>query len=276
MNSVDPADHNVSPQPSAGEVGEPTPLARPASIWSLRDLAWFVAFAALALMVSNFVTVAGYAALKPLMGWHTPTQALPDDPFFLLVLQSVFYGFLFAYVYGLVVLHYRRPFWTGINWRKPTLRQTLRFFLGGVLLAVVVGFAPRVLPDKGDFPLERMFSTPEAAYAVGAFAVLIAPVMEELLFRGVVFSVFETRIGLGFAVVSTAALFAGLHVPEYWGAWNHVLLILVVGMVFSLARGLTGSLAPSVILHLGYNASLVAGLFFATHHFRTLQAMLTR
>ena len=46
-------------------------------------------------------------------------------------------------------------------------------------------------------------------------------------------------------------------------------MILVVGMVFSLARGITGSLAPSIILHIGYNSLIMTGLFFSTQHFRT-------
>jgi membrane protease YdiL (CAAX protease family) len=113
-----------------------------------------------------------------------------------------------------------------------------------------------------------------ASYVVGAFALLVAPFMEEMIFRGVLFAIFERRAGVGFAVVATALLFAGLHVPEYWRAWNHAILILVVGGVFSLARAKTGSLAPCVFLHLGYNASMVAGLFLQTQHFRTLQGML--
>jgi membrane protease YdiL (CAAX protease family) len=42
--------------------------------------------------------------------------------------------------------------------------------------------------------------------------------------------------------------------------------------VFSLARGLTGSLAPSVILHLAYNTGLMVAFFFETHQFRAFAA----
>ncbi len=274
---LDPNGGNVSPEFARPLEAPVQPPSRPElSLWSWRDLALFVGFSALALMISNFVALAGYAALKPMMGWHTPAQALPDNPFFLLTLQSIFYALLFGYIYLLIAVQYRRTFWAGIKWRNPTVSQSFSFFLEGILLGVAVRFAPTLLPDKETFPLERLFSSPEAAYAVAVFAVFIAPFMEELIFRGVLFSFFETKIGLRFAVASTAALFAGLHVPEYWGAWNHVFLILLVGVVFSLARGLTGSIAPSVVLHLAYNASLMTGLFFQTHHFRTLQTIFAR
>jgi membrane protease YdiL (CAAX protease family) len=49
-----------------------------------------------------------------------------------------------------------------------------------------------------------------------------------------------------------------------------LLLIFLVGGVFSVTRGLTRSLAPSVILHFAYNVSLIGGLYFHTEHFRTL------
>ena len=97
--------------------------------------------------------------------------------------------------------------------------------------------------------------------------------VEELVFRGLLFAIFERAVGLRFAVVTTAVLFAGLHVPEYWHAWNHMFMILVVGMVFSLARGTTGSLTPSIILHIGYNFLIMAGLFFSTQHFHAVSGI---
>ncbi len=253
----------------------PTPRSLPTP-WSLRHLAWLLAFGVLALFVADLLVVTGYVALKPLMDWHTPLNALRDNPFVILAVQSLFYALLFGFIYLLVVVHYRLPFWAALQWRAPTTRQTLGFFFGGILLAFAVGFAPTILPEGKNFPLERMFSSPSAVYALAAFAILVAPLMEELVFRGVLFSVFQHHVGLWFAILSTAALFAALHIPEYWGAWNHVLLILLVGVVFSLARGLTASLAPSVFLHLGYNASLMTALFFSTQHFRAIQGVLAR
>jgi membrane protease YdiL (CAAX protease family) len=241
-------------------------------LWSWRNLIFFIAWAGLAQVAANLLVLAGYLGLQPLLGWQIPPQALRHNTFFLLALQAVFYGLVVGYVYLLVAANYRQPFWAALGWHKPTNRQALLFFLGGTMLAVVVELAPAVLPDREDFPLLRLFSSPLAAYALAAFAVFVAPFMEELIFRGVLFRFCEHLVGIRFAVVSTAILFAGLHVPEYWGAWNHVLLISLVGVVFSLARGLTGSLAPSVVLHLAYNTGLMVAFFFETHQFRAFGA----
>ena len=272
-------DPGSKPIPEASELA-PDSLEhapQPASdLWTLRDLLFFICFALFAFPLSSLLGLVAYVVIKPITGWQTPLVALWENPFFLLTLQSVFYALLLGFVYLLVALNFRQPFWRALKWRMPTARQSLRFILGGILLALTARFFPTLLPEQQDFPLERLFSSPAAAYAIGAFAILVAPFMEELIFRGVLFSIFERQVGPSFAVASTALLFGGLHVPEYWGAWNHVLMILVVGLVFSLARGWTGSLAPSVLLHLGYNASQVAVLFFATHRFQTFQAFLPR
>ena len=100
--------------------------------------------------------------------------------------------------------------------------------------------------------------------------------MEELLFRGVLFAYFERWMGLRFAIGATALLFALLHVQEYQGAWNHAFLILIVGLVFSLARGITGSLAPSIVLHMSYNATQMIVLFFVSHHFKSMPGFIGR
>ena len=58
----------------------------------------------------------------------------------------------------------------------------------------VIQKMPPLLPDRDDFPLTRLFTSPQAGYAIAAFAILIAPFMEELVFRGVLFSFFQQLI----------------------------------------------------------------------------------
>lgn len=252
------------------------PQPPPPEPWQMRDLGFFLIYSVAVLLISNFAAYAGYAVLKPLMGWRTPTQDLESNPFFLIANQSLLYGLVLGYVYVLVTVHYGLPFWQGLAWRGLTSNQVLGFVLGGIALGVLIAHAPTLLPDREKFPLEELFSSPHAAYAVSIFAIFVAPVIEEVIFRGVLFAFFERLGGLRLAIAVTAVLFAGLHVPEYWGAWNHVLLIGVVALTLSLARGLTGSLAPSIILHLSYNLSLMVALFFSSQHFRALQGFAVR
>jgi membrane protease YdiL (CAAX protease family) len=254
---------------------EPPPAAEPPrDLWRLRDLLILIVFLPVDLFISNIVAFSGFALLKPFLHWEGGSNALAESPLFQLCIQSVFYVFLVIYIYLLVTVHYRSSFGSALHWRKITAHGAARFFLGGIALSLLVILSPLFLPEEKTFPLEKMFSSPANAYAIALFAVLVAPFMEELLFRGVLFAFFERHGGLRFAIFGTAVLFAALHVPEYWGAWNHVLLILVVGLVLSSARGMTDSLTPSVILHVAYNGTLMAMLYLQTSGFQKLPALL--
>jgi membrane protease YdiL (CAAX protease family) len=258
-----PPPEGLPPQPS------PLPPA-PREIWKLRDLLLFVAFIPFALLASKLVVLIGYVVLRPFTGWHVRVDVVQSDTVFLLIQQCVFYTFVLGFLFLLAKLQHQQPFWESLGWKRPTVRQVAGYLAGGGGLAVAVSLALLVQPDPQGFPLEKLFNSRTASYALGAFAISFAPVIEEVVFRGLLFAIVERAMGLRFAVVITAVLFAGLHVPEYWPAWNHIVLILVVGMVFSLARGLTGSLTPSIMLHIGYNSLLMTGLFFSTQHFRTV------
>jgi len=260
---------STQPTLPSGESTGPSP-------WTPRNLLVLVGCAALALVAANFLTVTAYELLRPLAGWKAASKKLGDNTFFLISLQTVFHALLFGVIYLFLAINHHLPFWTALKWRKPSLGLARRFFLGGMALALLIQFAPPILPDRDDFPMQRLFNSPQAGYALAAFAILIAPFMEELIFRGVLFSFFEHLVGWRFAVGGTGLLFAALHVSEYWGAWNHVLLIAVVGLVFSLARGLTGSLTPSYILHVAYNSALIAGLYYQTQGFTNLAPAILR
>jgi membrane protease YdiL (CAAX protease family) len=270
LDNHDPGSSPLLPVSTAIDTGSVAVVPLKPDTWRGRDLLLFVGFSVIWAFLSGFLLLSGYALLRPLMGWTTPPAALVENTFFGLLVQLVLYGPVLVYIILLVMVHYRLPFWAGIRWRWPGGGNAVRLFLGGLLLALAVALGSALLPDRKDFPLERMFSSPAAAYALGAFAVLVAPFMEELIFRGVLFAFFERLGGLRWAVVGSAVLFAALHYPEYAGAWTHLGMILVVGVVFSLARAVTGSVAPSFLLHTAYNGTFILALFLGTHHFRNL------
>jgi hypothetical protein len=272
---MDETQQQIPPQDVPPALESPLKDAResPPRPWALRDLFLFLAFVPIAFFAANILVVLGYALAQPTLHGHLTKEKLSSDPFFLLALQTVFYGLMLAYTYVLVAVGHAQPFWPMLRWRRITAGKTLACLVGGAFMTVAIALLPPVLPDANQFPLENLFNSRAAAYAIGAFAVLVAPLMEEIIFRGVLFGIFESQVGLRFAILITAILFGGLHVPEYWGAWNHMFLIFLVGLVFSLARGRSGSLAPSVFLHVGYNGSMMIALFISTQHFRNLNPL---
>jgi CAAX protease family protein len=260
--------------PSLPEVPaqEPAPPDR----WSFRDLGLFIGFGSLAFFLAYVTMMVASLALMASRRGSVANPGPGANAVASIIFMAVLYVFLFAAIYGLVAVRGRLPFWRAMKWRRLSLAKVLGYFAGGVVLAVAAELAITIFPDSTQFPLQELFSSPAVAYALGGFAVLLAPFMEELVFRGVLFAIFEDQLGLRFAIVTTAVLFTAMHIPEYRGAWIHIFLLLIVGLVFSFARGMSGSLAPSVFLHTSYNLCQVVLLFFATDHFRNIQGVLLR
>jgi len=81
---------------------------------------------------------------------------------------------------------------------------------------------------------------------VGLGMVLLAPAVEELVFRGALFHVFSRRFGAPAAIVGTALLFAALHLQYGPGG---MAMIAADGILLALARNFTGSLYVPFLMH---------------------------
>jgi uncharacterized protein len=112
------------------------------------------------------------------------------------------------------------------------------------------------------FALEQIFGTPpdqqlvtdlkaEQSFAILAgFAVLtcvVAPICEEIFFRGFMFRVFADRMGLIAGAALSGAIFGLVHLTG--GPLTTGLVLFALGFGFALLRWWTGSLLPSMGLH---------------------------
>lgn len=87
-----------------------------------------------------------------------------------------------------------------------------------------------------------------------ALAVVIAPVVEEIFFRGVLYGGLRNRMGVRGAAAFSGLLFASLHPTLPTG----FLPILALGIVLALLREKTGSLYPGMVCHALNNAIMLA------------------
>ncbi|MBV1706119.1 MAG: CPBP family intramembrane metalloprotease [Hyphomicrobiales bacterium] len=85
-----------------------------------------------------------------------------------------------------------------------------------------------------------------------AVAVVIAPICEEMLFRGWLFTALRTRKAFGTTAMITAGLFAFMHILS--GAY-YAMLIFPVGLLLAYARERYGSIKPTIVIHGLFNAS---------------------
>jgi len=183
---------------------------------------------------------------------------------------------LLGYLAAQMRLRFHSPFWRTIGWRpletatSPRALAYLKLVLGGFLLAVVTVIAETAFPPKHALPIETVLQDPRAALLFMLTAVLVAPVVEETLFRGYLYPVVARSFGVGAGVFITGTLFGLLHSVQLWGGWWQIALLIVVGIVFTLVRARTGTVLASFIVHISYNALQVITTLVAIHGVRHL------
>jgi membrane protease YdiL (CAAX protease family) len=116
-----------------------------------------------------------------------------------------------------------------------------------------------VLPRFLTMPVERVtfldayLRRPYGVVAVLVTVAVIAPLLEEFLFRGWMQRTLERRTTPWRAIGLTALVFAAVHLEGYG-----FVLRLAFGVAAGYAAWSTSSIWPSVVLHGAYNGSLVA------------------
>jgi hypothetical protein len=93
-------------------------------------------------------------------------------------------------------------------------------------------------------------------------AAVLAPLAEELFFRGVVFNAWERERGIRWAVTGSAVLFAAVHLLD--GALLVFFPILLVGLALASVYRRTRSLPTVFGMHAAFNSISLLLAFFAT------------
>jgi membrane protease YdiL (CAAX protease family) len=130
--------------------------------------------------------------------------------------------------------------------------------MGALLQAILEGLGHPVTPGLVDEAVSRLDPT-----VLILAIVLVAPVAEEIFFRGVVFNAWLREYGAGVAIIGSAALFAAIHadlstVETLFTSIARVLPIFGLGLALAVIYRRTGSLLSSIGLHLGFNALSIA------------------
>jgi membrane protease YdiL (CAAX protease family) len=175
-------------------------------------------------------------------------------------LQVLFQGImdlvLVGFIYFLVRIIHGQSFKECIHW-YPNHQFGAGFLIAlGATLAVTVLIVSSVFPPSEPPPIERLISSTRALYIFALFGIGVAPLFEEVIFRGFLFRALSDVGGPSVAVPATAALFTLLHIPQLWGSWAGIGLIFAVGYVLSRVRQKSNSLIPGFIIHTAYNAML--------------------
>lgn len=148
---------------------------------------------------------------------------------------------------------------------KFSFRETLGWQSGGTrwwhyaviliaffAIALVVG---HYFPEQENELIRILRSSRTAVFLVAFMATFTAPVVEEVIYRGLLYSALQRTLGPVLAIVSVTLLFALVHVPQYYPSFSSISLLLLLSLVLTLVRAGTANLLPCIILHTIFNAT---------------------
>jgi uncharacterized protein len=189
--------------------------------------------------------------------------ALRDDPTpLLLPTQLVLYVFVYFCFFLVFKYRYGRPVFASLGWRQTATHPLMLAFAGALLAVAVSTLAKLIHTPQVKSPIDEITKTPLSLAIFSVMAVTIAPLFEELLFRGFIQPLLSRTFGVAAGVLLTAVLFGALHAPEYSWAWQYALAVSIAGAVFGWVRARTQSIIPSTIMHGGYNMVFIVALLF--------------
>ena len=146
----------------------------------------------------------------------------------------------------------KRPFFRSLGWEWGGF--TLWRSAGLAVLLLLVGMGIVWLTGPTDNALERLIQSSRAAALATAFAAsLTAPLIEEIVFRGVLYSALRRPVGEAGAVALVVLIFAVIHVPQYWPSYGVILTILMLSVVLTVIRARTKNLLPCFVIHFVFN-----------------------
>jgi len=225
----------------------------------------------LALFALSFVAVVVCLLVAGLVAhsYIRPDRSLmrvTSSPEVIVVGQLLAYLFIFLLMYMLVDSRAGGHVREALRWNWPT--NWTKYILAGIALEVFLVPFEFLLPMPKHLPMDDFFKTARDAYILSVFGILVAPLFEELLFRGFLYPVLARRFGLRLSILLTTVGFTFIHVPQLKYSWAPVLVIFLVGLALTTVRAFKKSVACTVLMHMAYNATIFVVAFIGTGGFR--------
>lgn len=185
-----------------------------------------------------------------------PGQSLLEDKtaLFLAVLSTLPVHLLtLALVWAVVTRFGKLPFWSALGW---SWSKRVGFWTSAgiavVLLAAGLAFTQFMGGEQTELD-KLMRSSNATRITIALLAAVTAPLVEELVYRGLLYPALQRTLGMFWAVVLVSVLFTLPHVPQYYNNLGVITVILVLSFCLTLVRALTGRLLPCFIIHLIFN-----------------------
>jgi membrane protease YdiL (CAAX protease family) len=250
------------------------PIWLPAVAWQQHRERRFGAAHALLLLL-EYLAAQYIGSLAAALGYHVYVGALHGGAVAWASSRPmvIAWGAIIGVPLGVLVVVLQVRYWArplladgsarGIGWTGPAKRGWLPtgiatgLVLAALMLLVMARLSP---PDPG------ALNGPLAQLARGALftrlvllvlAVLVAPLIEEFLFRGAMFAGIARSWGTAWAIALTTLAFVAVHLPDKLHYWPGLVAVGIVALANCALRLRYRSIVPTMAAHLAYNLGLV-------------------
>jgi len=259
-----PEEHAEPPAvPAAAEV-QPTPKPERNEWWT----AWIDVGIAVAAWIVSVILLAFVPVIYALpymiyriakFGAPSPESLMSDKTLIFFSVAGILPTHLLTFVMVWVLVSYagRRPFWKNIDFGwPPNSSHAMTTLLSVVVAIVLFSLAYLITMAYGErkTDLDLMIeSSIYTRFATAFVAVVTAPLVEELIYRGLIYKALEKAAGVAIAIVIVSLLFAGVHVFQYRNNLAVIAVITLLSITLTVARAVSGKVLPAFIIHLVFN-----------------------
>ena len=234
-----------------------------------------------------------------LFGFQLSTKSATDLGFNL-VSEAILYLVTFALSLWVFPMIWNESLFAGLQWRGQVALDRFWPLASTALACFGLAILDQILmPGPSNAPIEKMISSPGAAWLMFAFGVTMAPFFEEMFFRGFLLPALCTACDwtaekihktlpppldanghpqwslpamiIGSALTSVP--FALLHVEQQGHSLGPFLLLIVISLILCAVRLITRSLAASTLVHATYNFLIFSVAMIGTSGFRHFDKM---
>lgn len=207
----------------------------PATAWTIEDLVFFL------------------GAILPSWLVASILAGLLSGGVRVLAFQGMIYLLVVSVLFVLARVRHEMEFTQAVHWHLQ-FRRAWIYVIAAPALALSVSIlgvilrAP-LLPNA----IDQLAALDVPLPAVALLAVMLGPMVEELVFRGFLQPLLQSRWGVLPGLLIASAAFSLLHGSQNEWRWQYLLLLFLAGLAFGTARQRTNSTAASFLLHMGFN-----------------------
>ncbi len=226
--------------------------------WGLRDMFW-AALVALCLVMGGALAI--FIALW--LSFGLGTRAFPQNVQLTMVFALEAVIIVPAWLWG--PGKYGGG-WASLDLRRFALVKSALFVLGALILVLGINVLWDVVRERlgwvGQPNILPFFGQGVRGLALALFlGAVVAPIAEEIFFRGYLYAGLRDRLGLGWGIVLSSAIFALVHLLP--GVLPPIFLM---GVLFAVLYEVTDSLWPCIALHGAINALAFVALYLVERY----------